>query len=95
MLARKPFPRPPYRWPTIHFPDIDRSSKKKYRLRQAQADVDMLGYCMPPFTYTQLDFFAQTVAAVPEIDSERPADPTRRTTFNTHVADVTFEPDGD
>lgn len=55
----------------------------------------MLGYCMPPFTYTQLDFFAQTVAAVPEIDSERPADPIRRTTFNTHVADVTFEPDGD
>jgi branched-chain amino acid transport system substrate-binding protein len=80
--------------PTMKFPGID-EFLKAYQERAPAAGVDLHGFFLPPFAYSQMQVLAQAVTAAGSIDQARIAAELRQGTFNTIVGEIRFAPNGE
>jgi branched-chain amino acid transport system substrate-binding protein len=67
----------------------------KYQQKSASAGVDLLGYYLPPFAYSDLQVLAEAVTAIKSTDSDKLADYCRTHTFKTVAGDIKFGPNGE
>ena len=67
----------------------------KYQQKSASAGVDVLGYYLPPFAYSDLQVLAEAVTATKSTDSDKLADYCRTHTFKTIAGDIKFGPNGE
>jgi branched-chain amino acid transport system substrate-binding protein len=68
---------------------------KRYQAKSAAAGVDLLGYYLPPFAYSDMQVLQQTVEGVGSLDQQKLADYMRSHTFKTIAGDITFGPSGE
>ena len=80
--------------PTLKFPGID-AFLERYQVRAAAADVDRLGYFIPPFSYARMQALGQAIEATGGLDQDKIADWLHHNTVKTVVGDLSFGPDGE
>jgi branched-chain amino acid transport system substrate-binding protein len=80
--------------PTMKFPGID-EFLKAYQEKAPAAGVDLHGFFLPPFAYSQMQVLAQAVTAAGSIDQAKIAAELRKGTFNTIVGEIKFAPNGE
>jgi branched-chain amino acid transport system substrate-binding protein len=68
---------------------------KRYQARSAAAGVDLLGYYLPPFAYSDMQVLQQAVEGAKSLDQQKLADYMRSHTFHTVSGDITFGPNGE
>ena len=68
---------------------------KRYQAKSAAAGVDLLGYYLPPFAYSDLQVLQQAVEGIGSLDQQKMADYLRSHTFHTVAGDITFGPNGE
>jgi branched-chain amino acid transport system substrate-binding protein len=68
---------------------------KRYQARSAAAGVDLLGFYMPPFAYSDMQVLQAAVEGVGSLDQQKLADYIRSHTFHTVAGDITFGPNGE
>jgi branched-chain amino acid transport system substrate-binding protein len=68
---------------------------KRYQAKSAGAGVDLLGYYLPPFAYSDMQVLQQAVEGVGSLDQQKLADYMRSHTFKTIAGDITFGPSGE
>jgi branched-chain amino acid transport system substrate-binding protein len=68
---------------------------KRYQARSAAAGVDLLGFYLPPFAYSDMQVLQQSVEGVGSLDQQKLADFMRSHTFRTVAGDITFGPNGE
>ena len=68
---------------------------KRYQARAGAAGVDVLGYYIAPWGYSQLQVLEQAVTATNSLDDDKLADYIRKSAFNTLVGEVTFGAQGE
>jgi branched-chain amino acid transport system substrate-binding protein len=80
--------------PTMKFPGVD-EFLKTYQEKAPAAGVDLHGFFLPPFAYSQMQVLAQAVTTAGAIDHAKIADALRKGTFNTIVGEIKFGPGGE
>ena len=80
--------------PTIRFPGIE-EFLKRYQVKARGADMDQLGYFVPPYAYANLQVLGQAVEAAGNLDQENISQQLRSRTFDTVVGDVNYAPNGE
>ena len=70
-------------------------SSRNIRQRRPTAGVDLLGYFLPPFAYSELQILAQAVAATKTLDNDKLAEYLHSHPFQTIEGDIAFGPDGE
>ena len=75
--------------------DEGRELLKKYQAKSAAAGVDLLGYYIPPFSYSMLQIVEQAVTATGGTNDDKLADYCRKTTFKTVAGDIKFNAEGE
>ena len=75
--------------------DDGRELLKKYQAKSAAAGVDLLGYYIPPFSYSLLQVVEQAVTAVGGTNDDKLAEYCRKSTFKTVAGDVKFNAEGE
>jgi branched-chain amino acid transport system substrate-binding protein len=75
--------------------DEGRELLKKYQAKSAAAGVDLLGYYIPPFSYSMLQVVEQAVTATGGIDDAKLADYCSKNTFKTVAGDIKFNAEGE
>ena len=68
---------------------------KRYQARSAAAGVDLLGFYLPPFAYSDMQVLQAAVEGVGSLDQQKLADYLRSHTFHTVAGDITFGPNGE
>jgi branched-chain amino acid transport system substrate-binding protein len=68
---------------------------KRYQAKSAAAGVDLLGYYLPPFAYSDLQVLQAAVEGTKGLDQQKLADYLRSHTFHTVAGDITFGPNGE
>ena len=68
---------------------------KRYQARSAAAGVDLLGFYLPPFAYSDLQVLQAAVEGVGGLDQQKLADYLRSHTFKTVAGNITFGPNGE
>ena len=68
---------------------------KRYQAKSAAAGVDLLGFYLPPFAYSDMQVLQATVEGVGSMDQQKMADYLRSHTFKTIAGDITFGPNGE
>jgi branched-chain amino acid transport system substrate-binding protein len=68
---------------------------KRYQAKSAAAGVDLLGFYMPPFAYSEMQVLQQAVEATKGLDQQKLADYMRSHTFRTVAGDITFGANGE
>jgi branched-chain amino acid transport system substrate-binding protein len=68
---------------------------KRYQAKSAAAGVDLLGFYLPPFAFSDMQVLQQTVQGVGSLDQQKMADYLRSHTFHTVAGDVTFGANGE
>jgi branched-chain amino acid transport system substrate-binding protein len=68
---------------------------KRYQSKSAAAGVDLLGFYLPPFAYSDMQVLQQAVEAVGSLDQQKLADYMRSHTFKTVAGDISFGPNGE
>jgi branched-chain amino acid transport system substrate-binding protein len=68
---------------------------KRYQARSASAGVDLLGYYLPPFAYSDMQVLQQAVEATHGLDQQKLADYIRSHDFHTVAGDIKFGPNGE
>lgn len=67
----------------------------RYQARSLAAGVDLLGFYLPPFAYSEMQVLQQAVVGVGSLDQQKLADYMRSHTFHTVAGDITFGPNGE
>jgi branched-chain amino acid transport system substrate-binding protein len=80
--------------PTMKFPGVD-EFLKTYQEKAPAANVDLHGFFLPPFAYSQMQVLTQAVTAAGSIDHAKIAAELRKGTFNTIVGEIKFGPNGE
>jgi branched-chain amino acid transport system substrate-binding protein len=80
--------------PTLKFPGIE-ALLERYQARAAAAEVDLLGYFIPPYAYARMQALAQAIEATGGLDQEKLADWLHANPAKTVVGDLTFNRDGE
>jgi branched-chain amino acid transport system substrate-binding protein len=80
--------------PTMKFPGVD-EFLKAYQEKAPAAGVDLHGFFLPPFAYSQMQVLAQAVTAAGSIDQAKIAAELRKGNFNTIVGEIKFGPNGE
>jgi branched-chain amino acid transport system substrate-binding protein len=80
--------------PTLKFPGIE-AFIARYQKRAASAEVDLLGYFIPPYAYARMQTIAQAVEATGGFDQTKLAEWLHKNTVKTVVGDIAFGPDGE
>lgn len=68
---------------------------KQYQAKAQSAGVDVLGYYLPPFAFSDMQVLQQAVEGTHSLDQHKLADYLRSHTFHTLVGDITFGPNGE
>jgi len=68
---------------------------KRYQSKSAAAGVDLLGFYLPPFAYSDMQVLQAAVEGVGSLDQQKMADYLRSHTFKTLAGDITFGPNGE
>jgi branched-chain amino acid transport system substrate-binding protein len=68
---------------------------KRYQSKSAAAGVDLLGFYLPPFAYSDMQVLQQAVEGTKSLDQQKLADYLRSNTFHTVAGDITFGPNGE
>ncbi|MEA2738024.1 MAG: branched-chain amino acid transport system substrate-binding protein [Acetobacteraceae bacterium] len=68
---------------------------KRYQAKAASAGVDLLGFYLPPFAYSDMQVLQAAVEGVGSLDQQKLADYLRSHTFHTVAGDITFGPNGE
>ena len=79
---------------TMKFPGV-MDFIKKYQARAPAEGVDLLGYFLPPFAYSELQILGQAVEATKSLDEEKLAQYMHTHPFKTIEGDIAFGPDGE
>ena len=80
--------------PTLKFPGIE-AFLQRYQARAAAAEVDLLGYFIPPFAYARMQALGQAIEATGGLDQGKLADWLHKNTVKTVVGDLSFGKDGE
>jgi branched-chain amino acid transport system substrate-binding protein len=68
---------------------------KRYQAKSPAAGVDLLGFYLPPFAYSDMQVLQAAVEGVGSLDQQKLADYIRSHTFHTVAGDITFGPNGE
>jgi branched-chain amino acid transport system substrate-binding protein len=68
---------------------------KRYQARSPAAGVDLLGFYLPPFAYSDMQVLQQAIEGTKGLDQQKLADYMRSHTFHTVAGDITFGPNGE
>jgi branched-chain amino acid transport system substrate-binding protein len=79
---------------TMQFPGV-MAFIKKYQARAPAEGVDLLGYFLPPFAYSELQVLEEAVTAAKTLDNDKLAQYMHGHTFHTIEGDIAFGPDGE
>ena len=79
---------------TMKFPGV-MDFIKKYQAKAPAEGVDLLGYFLPPYAYSELQILGQAVEATKSLDEEKLAQYMHSQPFHTIEGDITFGPDGE
>ena len=80
--------------PTLKFPGIE-AFLQRYQARSAAAEVDLLGYFLPPYAYARMQALAQAIEGVGSLDQAKLADYLHKNTIKTIAGDINFNADGE
>jgi len=79
---------------TMKFPGV-MDFIKKYQARAPAEGVDLLGYFLPPFAYSELQILGQAVEATKSLDENKLAEYMHSHPFHTIEGDIAFGPEGE
>jgi branched-chain amino acid transport system substrate-binding protein len=68
---------------------------KRYQARSAAAGVDLLGFYLPPFAYSDMQVLQAAIEGTGGLDQQKLADYLRSHTFHTLAGDITFGANGE
>lgn len=68
---------------------------KRYQAKAAGAGVDLLGYYLPPFAFSDMQVLQQAVEGTKSLDQQKLADYLRSHTFNTIAGSIKFGENGE
>jgi branched-chain amino acid transport system substrate-binding protein len=68
---------------------------KRYQAKSTAAGVDLLGFYLPPFAYSDMQVLQQAVEGTKGLDQQKLADYMRSHTFHTVAGDITFGANGE
>jgi branched-chain amino acid transport system substrate-binding protein len=68
---------------------------KRYQARSPAAGVDLLGFYLPPFAYSDMQVLQQAIEGTKGLDQQKLADYMRSHTFHTVAGDITFGSNGE
>ena len=80
--------------PTMQFPGV-MEFIKKYQARAPAEGVDLLGYFLPPFAYSELQVIEQAVTATKTLDNDKLAEYMHSHPFQTIEGEIAFGPEGE
>jgi branched-chain amino acid transport system substrate-binding protein len=80
--------------PTMLFPGV-MDFIQKYQAKAAAEGVDLLGYFLPPFAYSELQILGQAIEATKSIDENKLVDYMHSHPFKTIEGDIAFGPEGE
>jgi branched-chain amino acid transport system substrate-binding protein len=80
--------------PTMQFPGV-MDFTKKYQAKAPAEGVDLLGYFLPPFAYSELQILGDAIAATKTLDDDKLAEYMHSHPFHTIEGDLSFGPDGE
>ena len=80
--------------PTMQFPGV-MDFIKKYQAKASAEGVDLLGYFLPPFAYSELQILADAIAATKTLNNDKLAEYMHSRPFHTIEGDIAFGPDGE
>src|SRR5437868_3977567 len=79
---------------TMQFPGV-MDFIKKYQARAPAEGVDLLGYFLPPFAYSELQILGDAIAATNSLDEDKLAQYMHSHALHTIMGHITFGPDGE
>jgi branched-chain amino acid transport system substrate-binding protein len=79
---------------TMEFPGV-MDFLKQYQAKAPSVGIDLLGYFLPPFAYSELQVLGQAVAATGTLDNDKLAQYMHSHPFHTVEGDIAFGPDGE
>lgn len=68
---------------------------QRYQAKAAAAGVDLLGYYLPPFAYSDMQVLQAAIEGTNGLDQQKLADYLRSHTFHTMAGDITFGANGE
>jgi branched-chain amino acid transport system substrate-binding protein len=68
---------------------------KRYQAKAVSAGVDLLGFYLPPFAYSDMQVLQAAVEGAGSLDQQKMADYLRSHTFHTLAGDITFGENGE
>jgi branched-chain amino acid transport system substrate-binding protein len=77
--------------PTMQFPGV-MDFIKKYQAKAPAEGIDLLGYFLPPFAYSELQILGDAIAASKALDNEKLAEYMHSHPFHTIEGDIAFGP---
>jgi len=80
--------------PTMQFPGV-MDFIKKYQAKAPAEGVDLLGYFLPPFAYSELQVLGQAIEASKTLDNDKLVEYMYSHPFHTIEGDLAFGPDGE
>jgi branched-chain amino acid transport system substrate-binding protein len=80
--------------PSMNFPGVA-DFLKKYQAVAAKEGIDLLGYFLPPFAYSELQVLGEAVEATKSLDGDKLAEYMHGHPFKTIEGDIAFGPDGE
>ncbi len=80
--------------PTMKFPGVE-AFLQKYQPAAVKANVDPLGYYLPPWAYANMQVLGQAIEGTKGLDQGKIADYIHAHEFDTVIGKVKFGPDGE
>jgi len=80
--------------PTMQFPGV-MDFIKAYQAKAPAEGVDLLGYFLPPYAYSELQILGQAIEATKSIDEDKLVDYMHSHPFKTIEGDIAFGPEGE
>ncbi|MBV8494661.1 MAG: amino acid ABC transporter substrate-binding protein [Alphaproteobacteria bacterium] len=80
--------------PTMQFPGV-MDFIKKYQAKAPAEGIDLLGYFLPPFAYSELQVLEQAVNATKTLDDDKLVQYMHSHPFQTIEGEIAFGPDGE
>jgi branched-chain amino acid transport system substrate-binding protein len=79
---------------TMKFPGV-MDFIKKYQAKAPEEGVDLLGYFLPPYAYSELQILGQAVEATKSLDENKLVEYIHSHPFQTIEGDIAFGPEGE
>jgi len=80
--------------PTMQFPGIT-DFIKKYQAKAPAEGVDLLGYFLPPFAYSELQILGQAIEGSKSLNEDKLVEYMHSHSFQTIQGDIAFDPEGE